>query len=46
MNEEQKEYGYDYAFTPVLPDDPEYRQAYQAAQLAWLEQWVPNCEAS
>jgi hypothetical protein len=35
------EYGYDFAFTPEQPRDPEYRQTCSAAQLKWLENWWP-----
>ena len=33
--------GYVFAFSPEKPLDPEYRQAYQAAQLLWLKHWMP-----
>jgi hypothetical protein len=39
---EDMEYGFDFAFAPTTPDDPEYRQAYGNAQLKWLEMWEPK----
>lgn len=44
MTLDDYEYGYDFSFAPIAPIDPDYRQAYQEAQLRWLEHWVPNEE--
>ena len=38
---EHDEVGCVFAFSPERPLDPEYRQAYQEAQLKWLERWEP-----
>lgn len=39
--EERAGYGYDYAFTPIKPEDPEYRQLYAEVQKRWLAHWWP-----
>lgn len=39
---EDEDFGYCFSFAPFKPEDPEYRQAYQAAQLRWLETWEPD----
>ena len=40
-DEDRGGYGFDWTFTPVHPDNPEYRQLLSELQLRWLEQWHP-----
>jgi hypothetical protein len=34
--------GYDFAFAPCRPHDPEYRQACSDLHLQWLKGWAPQ----
>lgn len=39
------QFGYDWAFAPVNPVDPEYRQAWAEQQRRWLFDWMPRPES-
>jgi DNA-binding sugar fermentation-stimulating protein len=38
---DHEDFGFVFAFSPVKPIDPEYRQAYREAQMRWLECLLP-----
>lgn len=40
-DEDRAGYGYDFAFTPEKPVDPDYRQLHAEMQRVWLAHWWP-----